>query len=171
MYDPFTQHQQAIPSPWGMPAFEIVDVINPADFFINYDNFESITTPDFTGDRVHSYLRLRNIATHVGYLSRAFPSPAQNETYFEQCLVEFNIEALSSFQRKVIGSEGRRLVNSANSFAQKTILKWNTNANNESLTVFLGLIGIDESASKECGAITLDLLLCAGVLIDDEDGI
>ena len=114
MYAPFIQHQQAIPLPWGTPAFEIVDVINPANFFINYDNFESITTPDFTGDRVHSYLRLRDIATHVGCLSRAFPSPEQIETYFEQCPAEFNTHALSSFQRKVIVSEGRRLVTSTN---------------------------------------------------------
>ena len=36
--------------------------------------------------------------------------------------------------------------------------------------MYLGLLGIDEAASKECGAITLDLLLHAGVIIDEEGG-
>ena len=52
----FTQHQQAIPSPWGMPGFELVNILHPAEIFINYDNFETITTPDFTDERVDSYI-------------------------------------------------------------------------------------------------------------------
>ena len=38
------------------------------------------------------------------------------------------------------------------------------------LSIYLGLLGIDEAASKECGAILLDLLLRAGVLLQDSDG-
>ena len=34
----------------------------------------------------------------------------------------------------------------------------------------LGLLGIDEAASKECGSITLDLLLRSGILVETEDG-
>ena len=48
----------------------IVDVSNPAEFFIKYDadEFETIVTPDFTGERVNAYLSLKKIAKHIGHL-------------------------------------------------------------------------------------------------------
>ena len=60
-------------------------------------------------------------------------------------------------------------MNSAKSFGPMTVCKCNPNTYKPSLRVFLGLIVINESGSKEWGAITLHLLLCAGVLIDDGD--
>ena len=36
--------------------------------------------------------------------------------------------------------------------------------------MFLGLVGIDNLASKEYGALTLDLLLRAGILVEEKDG-
>lgn len=47
---------------------------------------------------------------------------------------------------------------------------WNPNTEEPTKSVYLGLLAIDEAASKEYGAITLDLLLCAGVLLQDDDG-
>ena len=38
------------------------------------------------------------------------------------------------------------------------------------MSMYLGLLAMDEAASKECGAITLDLLLRAGVLLHEYDG-
>ena len=32
----FTQHDQAIPSPWGMPVFEVVDFENTSNFIMEY---------------------------------------------------------------------------------------------------------------------------------------
>ena len=46
----FSQLDQDIPSPVGMPAFELVNLENPARFFLNFDLFESCTLPDFTGN-------------------------------------------------------------------------------------------------------------------------
>ena len=54
MYAIFTQHDQDIPSPWGMPAFEVVDMEKQADFFAEYMEFESVVTPDFSGKRVRT---------------------------------------------------------------------------------------------------------------------
>ena len=47
----FTQHEQAIPSSWGMPVYEIIDFDSTksiCNFIVNYENYKSITTPDFT---------------------------------------------------------------------------------------------------------------------------
>ena len=63
-YVNFTQQDQAVPSPWGMPAFEMVDIATPSSFLLDHSTFESITTPDFTGARVNSYIELRDICCH-----------------------------------------------------------------------------------------------------------
>lgn len=70
----FTQHEQHIPSPDGMPAFEVVDLENPTYFFSSYETFESCTLPDFTGDRVRAYVSLRDLAVGVRSLSRSSPA-------------------------------------------------------------------------------------------------
>ena len=59
---------------------------------------------------------------------------------------------------------------STKNFQANTVRKWNPTIDEATLSIFLGLVGIDEAASKECGAITLDLLLRAGVLVEAEDG-
>jgi len=53
---------------------------------------------------------------------------------------------------------------------EKTVKTWKPNADKPTESVFIGLVGIDESAGKECGAITLDLLLRAGVLVEGNSG-
>ena len=68
-----------------------------------------------------------------------------------------------------MSSVSRELFTKARKFQGNTVRRWNPNAEC-SLSIYLGLIGIDEAASKECGAITLDLLLRARVLIEGSDG-
>ena len=43
MFVEFTQYSQVIPSPWGMPAFELIDMADPSDFLVDYGTFESVT--------------------------------------------------------------------------------------------------------------------------------
>ena len=64
----------------------------------------------------------------------------------------------------------KRLFEVANSFQKDTVLQWSPIANKPTLSVYLGLIDINEAAPKECGTITLDLLLRAGVLISHQNG-
>ena len=58
----------------GIPAFEIVDLKDTANFFLEYEHFETIVLPDFTGDRVASYLQLKDIVCYFKYLSQSFPA-------------------------------------------------------------------------------------------------
>ena len=62
------------------------------------------------------------------------------------------------------------MFNAAKSFTGLTVQRWNPHTKEQSLSIYLGLIGIDESVPKERGAITLDLLLWAGVLVEAQDG-
>ena len=99
----FTQHDQNIPSPWGMPAFEIVDLANPASFFVNYDEFETVTLPDFTGDRVRSYMDLKETSSYARSLANAFldpkckPEDFDAHAYYAQCPPEFDRNKLRAF--------------------------------------------------------------------------
>ncbi len=47
---------------------------------------------------------------------------------------------------------------------------WNPKIDEPSLSIYFGLLGIDEAASKECGSITLDLLLRYGILEETKEG-
>ena len=58
----------------------------------------------------------------------------------------------------------------AKTFVKDATEQWNPLINEPTESTYLGLIGIDESASKECGTILLDLLLRAGVLDQTNDG-
>ena len=55
-------------------------------------------------------------------------------------------------------------------FQREAVKKWNPNADEVTLSNYMGLVGIDEAASKECGALTLDMLLKFGILEQDGDG-
>ena len=85
MFVLFTQEDQAIPSPWGMPAFELENLCDPAEFLMNYSTFELVSTPDFTGSRVDAYIDFRDLCVRLSFIERAFPSSKDGNNYFEQC--------------------------------------------------------------------------------------
>ena len=58
----------------------------------------------------------------------------------------------------------------AKQFVRDVVQKWNLTIDDATKSMYLGLLGIDEAASKECGAILLDLLLRAGVIIQTSTG-
>jgi hypothetical protein len=89
--------------------------------------------------------------------------------YFKQCPNTFNECVLTSFQWKVQSRQGQWLVKSLKEFSQETLRKWSQNGGKQSLSIHLGLIDIYESALKECEAITLDLLLYDGILVEGEN--
>ncbi len=115
------------------------------------------------------------MASHLNYIDRAFPWSKENEeigncAYFEQCPVKYDIRKLESFQGRCNSRLGRLLFDSTKKFQGETVKRWNDSIDDPSLSIYLGLLGIDEAASKECGAITLDLLLRAGVLVSTDKG-
>ena len=62
-----------------MPVFEFVDFDYTADFLVNYDRYETVSTPDFTGDHVCSFVQLRDIASHLQSIHRAFPGSNKDD--------------------------------------------------------------------------------------------
>ena len=56
MYIPVTYLDQAVPSPWGMSAYEEFEQSNLSDFFFNWNEANTVLTSDFLGKRVASYV-------------------------------------------------------------------------------------------------------------------
>ena len=77
-----------------------------------------MSLPDFTGNRVRSYMKLKNTATWVKYLSKAFPAPDVSDDdvsddnsndYFDQCSGSFDRTNLRRFQSDLHTKEGKAL--------------------------------------------------------------
>ena len=60
------------------------------------------------------------------------------------------------------------MADNAATMQENTMKRRKPNTEKPSESVFIGLVGIDESAGKECVAVTLDLLLHAGVLVEGD---
>lgn len=104
----FTQHLQAIPSPWGMAMYENIEFDNIkslTSYLLHYPETDAtfISTPDFTGRTVDKYIELRDLMSHLLSVERAFPtsSVAEDSEYFEQCPATFDQEALISFSERL----------------------------------------------------------------------
>ncbi len=114
---------------------------------------------------------LRDTAKHIGYLSRAFPIVSENDDYFANNSYSFDRTRLAAFRARCQSSSSVLLFGRSAAFQKAMVKTWNPNAEEETKSNYLGLVGIDEAPSKECGAITLDLLLRAGVLEENDDGL
>ena len=79
----FSQHDQDIPSPWGMPAFEIVEDDNFAEFLVTYNDYDTLATPDdFTGERMRAYIDHKRLCACLVCMSHAFPGIDEEKDYF-----------------------------------------------------------------------------------------
>ena len=126
---------------------------------------------NFAGDRVKNYKQLVKLCRLIGNVKKAFPpTPDDGDSYFEQCLSTFDQNMLKTFAQKLHSSKARELVKKAKTFQRDTVKTWNPSVGQVSQIVHIGLVGLDEGASMPCGAITLDLLLRAGVLVTQKNG-
>jgi hypothetical protein len=80
-----------------MLVFEFVEVDQVAQFFLDYNNFQGDMMPDFTGQRVQAYLKLKDISRRVQQLKNAFVPSTTNVDYFAQCPATFDKENLKRF--------------------------------------------------------------------------
>ena len=80
-----------IPSLWGTPVFEFVDLSNPSKFIVDYENYQSVTRPDFTRARVENYVKLPQFCSQLHFFDRAFLPPNDDkDSMFKQYPQEFS---------------------------------------------------------------------------------
>ena len=113
---------------------------------------------------------MKDISRRVQQLKRSFVPSSTNVDYFDQCPESFDKLKLKQFGKRLESKSAEALLNNLKKFQVNTVRRWNPRIDEPSLSIYLGLLGIDEAASKECGSLTLDLLLRSGVLEQIEDG-
>ena len=101
---------QPIPSPWDMPVFKFVEDNKMAQFFIDYNEFESDTTPDFTGKRVTAYIKLKDVLRRVQQLKKGFVPSSTNDDYFDQCPESFDKENIKNFGKRFESEQAHTLI-------------------------------------------------------------
>ena len=176
MYVSVMDIDQAVPYPWGISVYEEFDPFSPGDFFFNWHDAKTVSTPDFLGKRVTSYLKWLKLSNTLIVIKKAFPACASGNVDeksvdpFERCLSEFEHTLLQQFSELCATNEGEKMFSKAIFFQKLSVLKWNPHIDEPTKSIYLGLVGIDESAAKECGAILLDLLLRCGVLVQTTNG-
>ena len=102
-------------------------------------------------------------------LKNAFVPSSTNANYFNQCPATFDNERLKKIGKRFKSNPAAALIDNLKQFQVRTVRRWNPKIDEPSLSVYLGLLGIDKAAFKECGPITLDLLLRSGILEQTED--
>ena len=105
----------------GQPVFEMVDLINPAGFFVEYKDFESVTLPDFTGEWVRAYLNLQDTDSRLEHITRAFPSANEVDDYFDQYPTAFNRRKLKAFQKHLHSKVSRLLLRKSKSVQEISV--------------------------------------------------
>ena len=88
-----------------------------------------------------SYLKLKEVATTMKYFGRAFSDKLANDEYFTQCPAGFNRYKMSSFCKLLNSEEVQELCRVSRQFQDDTVQKWNSNANDVTLSIFFGLLG------------------------------
>jgi hypothetical protein len=137
---------------------------------------KTVVIPDFSGERVASYQSWLKLANTLLSLQRSFPVTSQidstttDEDPFASCPSTFLRTKLTKFLNLCATDDGRQLFKHARDLQKLSILKWNPHIDDPTKSIYLGLVGIDKSASTECGAILLDLLLRCGVMVQSSSG-
>ena len=149
-------------------AFEFVDFNDLTRFIIDYDDFQLVSTPEFLGAHVQFYIHLRDLTDNLKIFQWAFPNAKDDDVSFDQCPSNFNADAWMSSTTHCKSLDRMKPVASARLFQRSTVRQCHPDCDEPYMSMYLGLLGIDEAASKECGSITSDLLLRTGILVENE---
>jgi hypothetical protein len=123
--------------------------------------------PDFTGVRVKKYGELCDLASDLCSVKQYFVAEADFPKHFPDSFERSHVE---KFRWDCRHPDATKLFTDAKDFERTAVLKWNESADDITPTIFIGLNALDEAASMETGAIVLDLLERAGVIVIEDDG-
>ena len=166
--------EQAYPSPHLMPRYDLLERKSDADFIVNHRDLSSAlesSVPDFGGGCIEQYMTDLHRVKWLKQIDCVFSSDeSPSVDMFKECSDNLDKEKLVDFAVVYESVIVKKLFAAAGVFQREAVRKWNPNADDVTLCNYMGLIGIDEAVSKECGTITLDLLLKFGIVHEVDDG-
>jgi hypothetical protein len=155
---------QDYPSPNGMASYEVFDGLSYSSFYAYHREMPKCA-PEFTGDRVRWYSKLAMTADMLHYIRQVFVDHSEDQRHMP---AEFNKDNIKQFREEC--KKSSTLFPQAAAFQRDAVAKWNPNADEITPSIFLGLNALEETASTETGAIVLELLEKAGVIVITDDG-
>ena len=163
----FTDDQN-YPSPVLMRQYEIEDWISSAGFFLQHQSMANPSAPDCTGMRVRAYAKKLRHAKWLDDMDRGFCGKGQQ---LKQLKTVYTMGVYAS----IIGSVSKliddklckEVLDCAKSFQKDAVKHWNPHIGEDTMGSHVGLVAMDEGASAECGALSLDLLHKFGIIAKD----
>ena len=157
---------QPFPSPPGLPAFETVTLDSPVEVKQQFvSKLVPNAEPDFTGVRCDAYFDLLATANIINHIWRCFAT----ENVCPESK-KFDSSKIDKVHKIVRSDAAEALFVGTKSFQENVTECWNSTVGDVTQTIMLGLLGIAEESSNECGAISLDQLYRMGILLECEDG-
>ena len=158
-------------SPKLMPSYENSKDKPSSKFFLDHKDMPQSERPDCTGDRNRQYYRRLKMSKWVDHVKHVFlEMNAENDPRVGVQASNVDMDKIISMSEICNMNSAKLLFHACSTFQREAVKKWNPNADEVTLSNYMGLVGIDEAASKECGALTLDMLLKFGILEQDGDG-
>ena len=133
----------------------------------------SAEEPCHKGARIRSYSKKLCLEKWLEQVSRVFkPDDLQMSevTPILSIPKELNINNVQEVSSLCGSPSVKKFLSQAKSFQRDAVKKWNPEADEPTQSNHAGLVAMDEAASKECGALALDLLIKFRIMMKVKDG-
>ena len=137
------------------------------DVFIKHNSLPQLTEPDFTGMNVKSYRNLSRLADAIQTFGHVF---RRSDECYKNLPNFFDDPILSQLRELSATKQCVELFDSCHYFKRDSVRAWNPSAAMCTLSLLLGVVGIDEGCAEGAMTCVLDLLLKFDVLREEEDG-
>ena len=152
----FTDDQN-YPSPVLMRQYEIEDWISSAGF---------PSAPDRTGMRVRAYAKKLRHTKWLVEMDRVFCGKGQQSKQLKtMCAVGVDSSIVGSVSKLINDKLCKEVLDCTKSFHKDAVKHWNPHIGEVTMGSHVGLVAMDEGASAECGALSLDLLHKFGIIV------
>ena len=163
----FTDDQN-YPSPVLMRQYEIEDWISSTGFFLQHESMANPSAPDRTGMRVRAYAKKLRHAKWLVEMDQVFCGKGQQSKQLKtMCAVGVDASIVGSVSKLIDDKLCKEVLDCAKSFQKDAVKHWNPHIGEVTMASHVGLVAIDEGASAECGALSLDLLHKFGIIVKD----
>ena len=162
-----------------MREYEQRQFISRADLFQKHKTMPEPEAPCKKGDRTCAYMHLMEQSKWIGHIRRVFGSNTEMEEARDKFLPgKFDKTLIDDFKETCLSENMDSFFKEVSEFQRDSVRLWNPHADEVTESNYMGTVGIDEAASKECAALGLDLSLKGGIMksmkssdkSEDDDG-
>ena len=137
------------------------------DIFIGHNSLPQLMEPDFTGENIKSYRNFSRLADETSLFGHVF---RRSDDCYKINPEFFNDDVLSKLRTLSCTKRSVKLFDACHYFKHDSVHAWNLAAGFSTLSLLLGVVGIDEGSAEGAMTCVLDLLLKFDIIREDEDG-